>query len=244
MDRPHLQLCRRLRSDLSRLRQLLRDRDRPSHGVRHGRSPKRQDGVAPPARSRRAVHRPTEAKEYTDRNRKKRSKTKWTGKIGINIEPLRDLLRIRGKERVFIASMGDLFHKDVPKAVQFAVLAVRVKPNLTLQLVTKRVDVMLERLQELDACAIAGAEGCEAYLQRGRSAAHRGQGWCAARGLRRGRPGGSAVRRQPDGALPPSKRAPDRVGGAPEGARRTRSAAAEVPCGRPRDQRRANARRS
>lgn len=133
-----------------------------------------ESGLAGPQNGKKASHRQlavigqytglTESKEYTDRKGKKRSKTKWTGKIGINIEPLRDLLRIRGKERVFIASMGDLFHKDVPRAVQFAVLAVGVaKPNLTLQLVTKRVDVMLERLQELDAHAIAGAEGYEAY---------------------------------------------------------------------------------
>lgn len=106
----------------------------------------------------------TKKEEHEDRFGKRRVIVKWTGKIGVNVEPLRDLLRIRGQERVFIASMGDLFHKDVPKAVQYAVLAVgAAKPNLTLQLVTKRVDVMLERLQELDALAIAGAEGYAAY---------------------------------------------------------------------------------
>jgi len=91
--------------------------------------------------------------EGTPRERKV---TKWTGKIGVNVEPLRGLLRVRGRKRVFIASMGDIFHKDTPRDLQLAVLAVAaVKPNLTFQLVTKRPEVMLEVFEEL--AKMAGA---------------------------------------------------------------------------------------
>lgn len=107
----------------------------------------------------------TETKVYYEGTPRERRITKWTGKVGVNVEPLRDLLTIRARKRVFIASMGDIFHRDTPRDLQLAVLAVAAcKPNLTFQLVTKRPEMMLEFFQELDAAAVAGAEGDAGYV--------------------------------------------------------------------------------
>lgn len=76
---------------------------------------------------------------------------RWTGKMALVDDMLRQPLHWRKPRRIFVNSMSDLFHKDLPdEAIDkvFAVMA--LAPQHTFQVLTKRADRMREYCQRLD----------------------------------------------------------------------------------------------
>ncbi len=74
-------------------------------------------------------------------------KPHWTGKVGIVENHLMDPLKWRKPQRIFVNSMSDLFHEDLPdEAIDrvFAVMA--LCPQHTFQCLTKRPGRMLRYL--------------------------------------------------------------------------------------------------
>lgn len=92
----------------------------------------------------------TGAPHYNGTTRKVSGNTVWTGKLAmapnhIVLEPL----TWRTPRRIFVNSMGDLFHEDVPDAwidMVFAVMA--LSPQHTFQVLTKRAKRMREYLTD------------------------------------------------------------------------------------------------
>ena len=77
---------------------------------------------------------------------------KWTGKVVPRPDALNEPLRWKKPRRVFVNSMSDLFHPDVPFAFidqVFAVMA--LTPQHTYQVLTKRPERMAEYLTRSDA---------------------------------------------------------------------------------------------
>jgi protein gp37 len=74
---------------------------------------------------------------------------KWTGKIKLVEDKLSDPLVMKRPRRIFVNSMSDLFHEDVPFSYidqVFAVMALR--PQHTFQVLTKRALRMLQYFTE------------------------------------------------------------------------------------------------
>ena len=98
---------------------------------------------------------------------------KWTGKIQLVPEKLDQPLRWKKPRRIFVNSMSDLFHDDVPDiyiAAAFAVMA--ATPRHTYQILTKRPERMRIWVQLYSTAyefwAIgAGAVGLDTNLPRG-----------------------------------------------------------------------------
>jgi len=66
-------------------------------------------------------------------------KAKWTGEVRLNHDVLEQPLRWRKPRRVFVASMGDLFHEDVPFVfVRRIFRKIAEAPWHTYQILTKR----------------------------------------------------------------------------------------------------------
>lgn len=82
---------------------------------------------------------------YEGTTKKVNGNAVWTGKLSLapdNI--LTQPLRWKRPRRIFVNSMGDLFHEDVPDAWIDQVFAVmRLAPQHTFQILTKRADRML-----------------------------------------------------------------------------------------------------
>jgi protein gp37 len=74
----------------------------------------------------------------------------WTGKIAMAPEATLNLPRRWHKPTtIFVNSMSDLFHEDVPESAQFRILSVMRECSWhTFQVLTKRPDVMLRALRE------------------------------------------------------------------------------------------------
>ena len=80
----------------------------------------------------------------------------WTGKIRFVSEALDEPLHWRKPQRVFVNSMSDLFHEDVPDEFideVFAVMA--LAPRHTFQVLTKRPERMLGYFAEIEGRAMA-----------------------------------------------------------------------------------------
>ncbi len=73
-------------------------------------------------------------------------KARWTGKVRLNHDVLEQPLRWRKPRRVFVASMGDLFHPGVPfEFIDLVFLTMTACSGLhTFQVLTKRPNRMLE----------------------------------------------------------------------------------------------------
>lgn len=70
---------------------------------------------------------------------------RWTGKIALDEDALKNPLRWKKPRRIFVNSMSDLFHEDVPDAFIDKVFAVILcAPRHTFQILTKRPQRMLE----------------------------------------------------------------------------------------------------
>jgi protein gp37 len=79
----------------------------------------------------------------------------WTGKVRCVPELLDDPLRWRKPKRVFVNSMGDLFHEDVPDSfidAVFGVMAITTRHSY--QVLTKRPQRMLEYFRRLKASVL------------------------------------------------------------------------------------------
>lgn len=84
--------------------------------------------------------------KYQNLTRKSGGRSKWTGKISLDYESLKVPLSWKKPRRVFVNSMSDLFHPDVPEEFVREVWAVMSKtPQHTFQILTKRP----ERLENL-----------------------------------------------------------------------------------------------
>jgi protein gp37 len=75
-------------------------------------------------------------------------KAKWTGEVRLNHDVLEQPLHWRKPRMVFVASMGDLFHDDVPDAFISKVFRrMLITPRHTFQVLTKRPARMSEYIQ-------------------------------------------------------------------------------------------------
>ncbi|MBF9234621.1 DUF5131 family protein [Microvirga alba] len=83
--------------------------------------------------------------KYSGTTRKTGGRYKWTGKVVLDYGALEVPLKWRKGRRVFVNSMSDLFHEDVPLTFikdVFGVMA--ATPRHTFQVLTKRADRLLE----------------------------------------------------------------------------------------------------
>lgn len=75
----------------------------------------------------------------------------WNGKLILAEEHLEDPLRWKKPRRVFVNSMSDLFHENVPDEWIYRVLAIiALKPEHTFQILTKRPERMLSYMSTID----------------------------------------------------------------------------------------------
>jgi protein gp37 len=80
----------------------------------------------------------------------------FNGVVRCHDDALQIPLRWKKPRRVFVNSMSDLFHKDVPSEFIYKVFAVMaLTPQHTYQILTKRPDLMAEKLSEIAACDLA-----------------------------------------------------------------------------------------
>jgi protein gp37 len=82
----------------------------------------------------------------------------WNGKIKVVPEVMDQPLRWKKPRAIFVNSMSDLFHENVPTDVidhVFAIMA--IAPQHTFQILTKRPERMLEYMKGLEAAAEAWA---------------------------------------------------------------------------------------
>ena len=77
--------------------------------------------------------------KYAGLTHKSGGRAKWRGKINLDSEALRVPTRWRKPRRIFVNSMSDLFHEDVPTAFIREVWGVMAStPRHTYQILTKR----------------------------------------------------------------------------------------------------------
>lgn len=85
--------------------------------------------------------------KYTGLTRKTGGRAKWTGKINLDWKSLDIPAKWSKPRRVFVNSMSDLFHSDVPADFIAAVWkTMEATPQHTYQILTKRPDRMAEIL--------------------------------------------------------------------------------------------------
>jgi protein gp37 len=100
------------------------------------------------------------AKHYAGTTKKVNGNTIWTGKLALAPEKtLLQPLAWRAPRRIFVNSMGDLFHEDVPDAwidKVFAVMA--LAKQHTFQVLTKRANRMREYFEKIDRELRQGGE--------------------------------------------------------------------------------------
>lgn len=88
--------------------------------------------------------------KYAGLTRKSGGRAKWTGKIHLDWKSLSIPATWAKPRRVFVNSMSDLFHSDVPPDFIAAVWKVMAEtPRHTYQILTKRPDRMVEIVPDL-----------------------------------------------------------------------------------------------
>lgn len=88
--------------------------------------------------------------KYQGTTRKSGGRAKWTGRINVADAALDEPRTWKAGRLVFVNSMSDLFHEDVPTAVIQRVFAtMSATPQHTYQVLTKRADRLLELSPEL-----------------------------------------------------------------------------------------------
>lgn len=93
--------------------------------------------------------------KYEGLTRKSGKRYVWTGKIRLDEASLDAPLKWRKPRKVFVNSMSDLFHPDVPADFVAQVWSVMERtPQHTYQILTKRPDRMREVLTELNLPAL------------------------------------------------------------------------------------------
>lgn len=89
--------------------------------------------------------------KYQGLTRKSGGRYVWTGKVRLDEASLDIPLRWRKPRKIFVNSMSDLFHSDVPATFIARVWSVMAQtPQHTYQILTKRPERMREVLTELD----------------------------------------------------------------------------------------------
>ena len=90
-------------------------------------------------------------KKYQDLTRRSGGRPKWNGKITLDKSSLSIPLNWKQGRMIFVNSMSDLFHKDVPLAfIQDVFGVMRQCPQHTFQVLTKRSQRLIELSQSLD----------------------------------------------------------------------------------------------
>ncbi len=85
--------------------------------------------------------------QYAGTTRKSGKRVVWTGKVVMNEDALTKPLRWRKKRRVFVNSMSDMFHPDIPESFIRKVWDVMAKtPKHDYLILTKRPEYMKEIL--------------------------------------------------------------------------------------------------
>jgi len=85
--------------------------------------------------------------KYAGLTRKSGGRAKWTGKIRLDATALEIPASWKKPRRVFVNSMSDLFHPDVPKDfIRMVWRVMEITPHHTYQILTKRPDRMAEIL--------------------------------------------------------------------------------------------------
>lgn len=88
--------------------------------------------------------------KYQDLTRKSGKRAVWTGRIRLDYSALEIPLRWKKPRQIFVNSMSDLFHPDVPFEFVSAVWEVMEKtPQHQYQILTKRADRMAEYHREV-----------------------------------------------------------------------------------------------
>lgn len=88
--------------------------------------------------------------KYVGTTRKSGGRYKWTGKVVLDYAALKVPQTWRKGRRVFVNSMSDLFHEDVPvDFIREVFSVVSETPRHTYQLLTKRADRLLELSADL-----------------------------------------------------------------------------------------------
>ena len=108
--------------------------------------------------------------KYLGTTRKSGGRAKWSGKISLDRRTLSKPLGWARGRRVFVNSMSDLFHEDVPLAFVRDVFQIMAStPQHTYQVLTKRPDRLLELSPHLvwpdNVCMGVSIESAE-YLWR------------------------------------------------------------------------------
>lgn len=86
--------------------------------------------------------------KYAGLTRKSGGRVKWTGKIRLAPETLLDPAKLKRPSMIFVNSMSDLYHEDVPfYFIQKVFETIRSCPQHTFQILTKRA----ERLEQISA---------------------------------------------------------------------------------------------
>ena len=100
----------------------------------------------------RLSHMPQTAERYAGLTTKGTSGVRWTGKVRLVPEVLEKPLRWRKPRRIFVNSMSDLFHKDVPdEFIQHVFGVMAGARQHTFQVLTKRPERMRAWFEMLDA---------------------------------------------------------------------------------------------
>lgn len=93
--------------------------------------------------------------KYEGLTRKSGNRYVWTGKVRLDEASLEAPLKWRKPRKVFVNSMSDLFHPDVPADFVAKVWSVMERtPQHTYQILTKRPERMREVITELDLPAL------------------------------------------------------------------------------------------
>lgn len=80
-----------------------------------------------------------------------RAGSKWTGLVRLVMEHLEDPIRWKRPRRIFVNSMSDLFHENLPdELIDFVVAAMLLAPRHTFQVLTKRAARMRRYFEDPD----------------------------------------------------------------------------------------------
>jgi|SRR5215217_322686 len=94
--------------------------------------------------------------KYTGTTRKSGGRAKWTGKIVLDHAALQTPVAWARPRKVFVNSMSDLFHPDVPaEFIRQVWTTMAATPRHTYQILTKRPERMAEVLQEANFPVLA-----------------------------------------------------------------------------------------
>ena len=90
---------------------------------------------------------------------------RWTGEIRLVYEKLDEPLHWKTPRRIFVNSMSDLFHKDIPDSFILACFTTMAKAHWhTFQVLTKRPERMMSLLRKWQAKGLTLREGCGVVL--------------------------------------------------------------------------------